>query len=662
MKQPNFKLLRNLVLLIFFFGYYCSFGQNQFLWPLPKEIGIIVLKPGNTLNPITNEPIFNSGYFINAPFGTPVYAVEDGVISFVSKYEIIAPNLKWMSSFNSLEGFQEKLKTYGENNTWFREEYLMGGIGLKLSDGSTVYYSGLIRGDSTHITGNRVKRGDTIGFVGFFRVISKTPCIQISLSNPKGTPGDIGIPLLNENNKFENLINQTTHKEILTASELKYAFKIFKESLEEGHPSLYVNTPKYNFDTLFSQIENKLNSPMNLQSFCTLLMPIIAKIGCSHTYLSYNKTINEDYYFPLWLSFIEGRCIVIGDKSGKNLLQKGCEILAIDGKPINEVIDLMKTFMFNDVQTDEWKEQQLLKPNWFQYYFKFVNNGVVKSSYNFKIINPDQKLQEITLSSITKKTYPEKPIIPKLIQEQEEILKFKRITSEIAYLSIQTCDFYESLKNEIELMVDTVINENYKNLIIDLRFNLGGNDISFLSKLFINQKIENRAIRMVKSNAEYSLLKYSLNYSNNMFLFPDYLKIEGKDGFWKETNPNSAETPSNNSFYKGKIYVLTGSGQQSYAVVLANLLYEAGAIIVGEETGGGYYSMNAETSAKVKLGETDLVLTIPLVRIILNTTLDARIPPNRGLIPHYKISKTIKSVLEDEDNQLDFCIQLISNN
>jgi len=83
---------------------------------------------------------------------------------------------------------------------------------------------------------------------------------------------------------------------------------------------------------------------------------------------------------------------------------------------------------------------------------------------------------------------------------------------------------------------------------------------------------------------------------------------------------------------------------------------------IGEETGGNYYSVNAESFAQVKLGITDIVLNLPLTRVIFNSTIDSQIPYNRGLIPNYKISKTINSILKDEDNQLDYCIQLISKN
>ncbi|PIP54519.1 MAG: hypothetical protein COX07_04910 [Bacteroidetes bacterium CG23_combo_of_CG06-09_8_20_14_all_32_9] len=655
-------IFKNIIVFILFLLFCNSYAQNKFLYPLQKGNSKVILKPGNNLNPISNEPLFNNGYFISATYGTPVFAVDDGIISAVTKFVICSPDLKWLSMSNTIQGFKNQSIKYGKNKKWFREENVMGMVSIKLKDGTNIHYLGLISNDTTLITGIKIKKGDIIGRVGYFRVISKEPCIQITLSTIKGAVADIGIPLFGVNNHFEKLIKNGSQKLIFTSLELKDAFKIFRESLEEGHPALYFNTSKTEFDSIFSSIEKKINNPMSLQKFNSLLMPIVAKIGCSHTYLSYLIPPKLKYYFPLWLSFVEGRCIVIDSKDGKNIIPKGSEIIAIDNKPIKEIINAMKIFMFNDVQTDEWKEQQLLKPNWFQNYFICANNDEIKSSYMFKIITPNKQVKEITLNSYTETTYPKNPIIPKIIKEQEDELKFSRINNDIAYLSIQTCDFYDNLKIEIELIVDSIIKEDKKNLIVDLRYNKGGSDISFLSKLFINKYFDNIEYKMVKRNDKYSFFKYSLNYSENDILFQEYNKIVGKEGYWKIILNDSTDTIRNKQYFKGKIYVLTGAGEQSYGTVLATLLYKAGAIIVGEETGGNYYSVNAESFAQVKLGITDIVLNLPLTRVIFNSTIDSQIPYNRGLIPNYKISKTINSILKDEDNQLDYCIQLISKN
>jgi len=651
------KSKSNIVLFLVFFGFNYVFAQNQFLWPLPQGTGKVILKPGNTLNPITNDPIFNGGYFISAPYNTPVFAIDDGVISTTSSFIIISPNLTFMASFTSLESFRK----YKKNRAWFKEENLMGMIGIKLKDGSKVHYQGLIAGDTTKKTGHQVKRGEIIGYVGYFKVISEEPCIEISLDKANGTASDIGIPLLGEDNHFDKLIKKEKLAETLDVNSMNEAYDILVISLQEGHPSLYDYTKKETFDTLFENTRKLLNRPMSIQEFRSILMGLITNIGCSHTYLHFVLPVEEKYIFPLWLSWVEGKCIVIGDKSGKNIIPKGTEIKAINGIPINDVIVSLKKVMFNDVQTDEWKETQLIKPNYFEFYLKYALKGKVNQQYKFSIIKPNQEQQEVLVYSLIKTDLPKNQVSPKIITDQEEKISFKRLEKDIAYLSIQTCIMDDTTKEMIGLFIDSLNREGVKNLIIDLRYNLGGSDITNIVKKLVKKPINDTMFQMVKSDTTYSFFKYTLENMQGDVLFSDFKSMPGKVGYWnKSFNDNTSMV--NDHPYEGKLYVLTGSGEQSYGAEMAFQLYKAGAIIVGEETGGGFYQMNGISFTNVKLGTTNLVLNIPLMQVKTNFELDSRIPANRGLIPHYKILPTIKSILNDEDNQLDYCIELIKVN
>jgi hypothetical protein len=278
-------IIRRAIAIVFVFCFYHSFAQNDFLWPLPQDVGKVEFKMGDIINPITGLTVFNNGYFILAPYKTPVYAVADGVLSGVNSYLISSPDLIYVFGFPNLNSFKNMLGSdFVKDKPWFCESNLMGTISIKLKDGSSVNYSGLVCGDTILKRGMKVKRGDIIGYVGYFRVIVNEPCIQINLSTPAGKVGDIGIPLLGENNHLEKIIKTVKKsKDIIDTATLHSAFKLFRESLEEGHPSLYRITTKEEFSKIFKETESKLNKPMSRQRFCSILMPVVAKIGCSHT-------------------------------------------------------------------------------------------------------------------------------------------------------------------------------------------------------------------------------------------------------------------------------------------------------------------------------------------------------------------------------------------
>lgn len=608
----------------------------------------IYLKPGNIINPQANQSAFNDGYFILAPYGTPVLAIEDGKINSVSKNYLISADLSNSISFTK---FPENLQA---NNPWVKQENVIGSISIQLKDGSKIHYRGLISDRIKLITGTPVRKGDTIGYVGNFRVISKDPCIQISKDNKLGKVSDIGMQLFGEKSHFEKPSKPT--KTQFSPAELKEAFRIFRTSLEEGHPALYDKISKQKLDSIFQSADNSLSKPMTDIEFGEIIVPIIAKIGCSHTALSFLNGITLSRFFPLKLSYVENRCMVLADLSAQKALKRGDEILQIDGKPIADIVKEMKRYMFNDVQTDEWKNELLVLPNWFNRFFLFATNLNVKPSYKITFRDNHNNIKEITVVSSTRPT--SKPL--KLEKDQQISFSFNRINKETYFLSVQSCDFDDRTKNRIRAVMDSILTEHPRNLIVDLRYNEGGNDIAFLTKKLCPQRFNPECTSMVKSNSTYNLLKYDTNYDKETILFPDYVAINDQPNYWKIPAKTTDSTEIADA-YKGSLYVLTGPRTQSYGTVLASFLYHAGATIVGEETGGSYYSLNAKPFAFVKLGELNLSLRLPLMKFFFNEKQDERIPANRGLIPHFKISKSLQSVLNDTDNQLDYCLQVIEN-
>lgn len=402
---------------------------------------------------------------------------------------------------------------------------------------------------------------------------------------------------------------------------------------------------------------------MSRQNFCSILMPIVAKIGCSHTCIqNYNNpnTPEDKFIFPFLISYIENRCIIIADRSGNNIVPVGTEIKDIDGNPISEIIARMKTLIPNDVKTDDWENNLLMESDWFRYYLKNALNGF-KESYKIKIKKPDEQEQEIIIKSLTQATKPKIPITPKLISPQKNKLDLKILEKNIAYSSIQTCDLDSEYRKKIKSFIDSVSKEKVQNLILDLRYNPGGEieSLSFLLSVFSKRDSEFTYSSMVKSNKSFSFFKYTDGYIPNDILFSNYIHIDGKEGYWNIPNDSLRNKRLNKFAFKGKLFVLVGSSTQSFGSVLASKLYREGAIIIGEETGGGYYSMNGIKFPQVILKGTGLMLIIPMVKIIISQEVDQRIPEGRGLIPNFIVNKTIKSVINGEDNQLDYCIQLI---
>ena len=99
----------------------------------------------------------------------------------------------------------------------------------------------------------------------------------------------------------------------------------------------------------------------------------------------------------------------------------------------------------------------------------------------------------------------------------------------------------------------------------------------------------------------------------------------------------------------------------SASVLVARRLSEQGAIVIGTETSGGFYSCNAQKYNTIVLGESGLQLRMPLFRVTFAGEKHDDIPPNRGLIPQYQVSASLEDKLYGTDSVLDFTLDLIAN-
>ena len=87
-------------------------------------------------------------------------------------------------------------------------------------------------------------------------------------------------------------------------------------------------------------------------------------------------------------------------------------------------------------------------------------------------------------------------------------------------------------------------------------------------------------------------------------------------------------------------------------------------VSVGRETGSGYHFMTALKYADIRLPNSLQTFQIPMVELVFDTTVTARTPVGRGLLPDYPLPLTRYEVMQGEDGQtdvmLDFCLSLIA--
>jgi hypothetical protein len=652
------------LLIVSFFAFASTFSalaqDTIALWPIfGKKAGENILyKPQDYIG---TEKSFDA-LFIGAPEGTLVLSPVDGTIIHVSygykatlftsnSSSIDNPPTTKVADFD-LKQRKEMAKEQGVN-----PQYISLSIGISCSNNEKFWIQG-IRPIQYLKTGAKIKKGEVIGTVGFCYKLIAEPCIWLSRSlNSKSADPMTPFGLKTSFIPYKS----APIREEIPVNELLVDFDVFRQALEDGHPGLYDYTSKANMDSTFNRIRQKITKPISPSKFLRLLYPVLDSIRDSHTAL-YNvsgqkdsPTPSENSDIPVHFGYQHDSLMIFSTTVAyKHLLRKSIE--SINGISASELYTNIPIYYHgegNNCVEKEWTQM-----TWFYAYYKHNFKYKKGDSLNFVFTDgtkecvkyqPDIKWTDFSPTKVWKK------------DPMQSNLEMKHIDKNIAYMRIKSFDFSDIDNDSLRLMMSSLCNSSCKNLIIDIRDNLGGNGAyGTLFSMLANKPFKNGLGSMVKSNSQYKFLKYVPSYAgvDTTVLFGDYKKENGKEGYYSMNK--TMDKPNKDVNYAGNVYVLTNERAFSASTLFAALIhkYKRG-VIVGRETGTCYYQMNATKGADVHLKHAGLDLHIPLVKSVFDDQYDPSIPWGHGVIPDHIIEWTYDEYINNADPILDYTLKLI---
>ncbi|MEM1322462.1 MAG: S41 family peptidase [Bacteroidota bacterium] len=210
---------------------------------------------------------------------------------------------------------------------------------------------------------------------------------------------------------------------MLRKDSLLVDLQILEQALTEMHPGLYRYNKPEDIRQSFQQLKEGLPAEISEGEFMTRLAQCIAKIRCGHTYLNpwnMNRELRERLlggktYFPVGFNIIEGHFFATENVSGNESLKRGAEILSINGLPIIDIYNRLKSIAKSDghnfAPTDHYLSlQQYEFATWqaFDIYFQLFF-PLQKEEYSLTFKNYDaEQVQRITVPALGKKERAEK--------------------------------------------------------------------------------------------------------------------------------------------------------------------------------------------------------------------------------------------------------------
>lgn len=392
------------------------------------------------------------------------------------------------------------------------------------------------------------------------------------------------------------------------------------KTLTTENPHPYKFMTKEDFWRVVEEKKSSITNNTTYSQFIWHCSELVANINCIHSGLWYFN--QEDEMLPIELRFpLESR--LMNDKfyvsnPSLNNIKKESEILAINGKNINEIKENIYRHITSQAKIETTKKVFL--NSYFTAYIPYSLN--FPKSYTITIKGKKAPIQLKQLSY-----YKPKPrYFPTNLCDGENLcLDYKNDST--AVLTIKNTDYYGNSFSIYKEFIDKSFKEinsiGIDYLIIDYRSNSGGPG--------------NTAVYLLRYLAKEAFVYKKLSEGSNV--------------------AHKSFEPFDNRF-KGKLYFLIdGEGGSTTGHMLSIVKELKLGTIVGEELGSNHFCTGGQR--QFKLTNTDVFYSVGR---FTNVTAVNALSDDRGIMPDHFVKESIQDYLNDIDTVMEYTLELIQGN
>lgn len=110
-----------------------------------------------------------------------------------------------------------------------------------------------------------------------------------------------------------------------------------------------------------------------------------------------------------------------------------------------------------------------------------------------------------------------------------------------------------------------------------------------------------------------------------------------------------------------QVYLLVDNRVASAASMFGAMVRgNTDAVVIGEETIGGYYGHTGHEPVEYRLPHTGIIIQFSLVDLEQDVPVKLMQPPGHGIMPDYQVTQSYDDFLTNRDTQLEYALQLMS--
>jgi hypothetical protein len=460
------------------------------------------------------------------------------------------------------------------------------------------------------------------------------------------------------------LFAQTNPDEFITKKAALQDISILKTSIFEIHPSTFRYTSKGEFNDEFTRATNRVADSIKIIEFANLIVPIISKIRCGHTFSLISYINSTTKAIPVDVKIIDDKLFVLSNLSLQTEPKPGSELIEINGIALTNLLTNLRTKEVADGFVSTTKDRNIER--FFKWYFAMYFNQ--PDSFRIKFRSGESsEIKVATLASLKDSEIERN----RGTQNKLKPLDFRiDKVNDLAVLRISSFmtnqikkNHKQNFKKIVKRAFAEIKEKKIENLVIDIRDNTGGmafatpflytylgtKDFKFKSKLVFHHGYR-------FSNPEYLNRSKFNDWFNRHFM----RKINDTTYEWTLHNNTRKLYAIKKNAFKGQLFVLQNGMTASGAAEFATLVhYNHRGTIVGEESGGDYNGINGYDRTYLRLPNSKIGVTIAGYRSIM--PWDEKQYFGHGVPVDYEVHSQITDLVNGQDAELDFVYKLIKN-
>ncbi len=454
-------------------------------------------------------------------------------------------------------------------------------------------------------------------------------------------------------------------------SRLLADFDLFQRIYQTANSGLYRHRSKKSIDSVFAANRKQIRPGATVLDLYRLLYAVTDYTGSLHSDNYLPARIDsllkrEASFFSYPVKLINGTLLI---NTTHGTLPVGSRLLTINGQNISDILGRLEKYATTDGYNKTGKS--FLVGQHFARYYRLDYGH--QSMYNLTYLAPGRAdISQLTIPAVTygsyQKAVDQRHSLP--LERDRPAYELNLIDSlATARITVRTFDLDDE-KDYRQFLDSTfrLLNRcpGIRYLIVDVRQNGGGNDPNDLllySYLARRSFRENKRAYTIFRNVPFPAYFVEETAGERQTLEIElrtehYARAQrGKYYLRRKENPRWLPNPHR---FRGKLVLLIGPQVASAGSLFASLVRnDPKAVVIGEETMGGYYGHTGHESVEYRLPNTQIRIRFAIIDLDQDVRVLPFIPRGRGVLPDYTIKETPASFLHNQDTVMHVALQLI---